>query len=77
MYRSRKKWLGFITKVILSLIAMTGIIIFGVSDISIWFSWDVFQRISNLMLWVLMSMLGYFSLLWLTGLRLRNITTSE
>jgi hypothetical protein len=56
---------------------MIGIIMFGVDHVFVWISWDVFDRILNLMLWVLVSMLSYFSVLWLTGLRLRNITTPE
>ncbi len=77
VYRSRNKWLGFIAKIILALAVMVGIIVFGVDHSSVWVSWDVFDRILNLMLWVLVSMLSYFSVLWLTGLRLRNITTPE
>ena len=77
VYRSRKKWFGFIAKIILALAVMIGIIMFGVDHVFVWISWDVFDRILNLMLWVLVSMLSYFSVLWLTGLRLRNITTPE
>jgi len=77
VYRSRNKWLGFIAKIILALAVMVGIIVFGVDHSSVWVSWDVFDRILNLMLWVLVSMLSYFSVLWLTGLRLRNIMTPE
>ena len=77
VYRSRNKWLGFIAKIILALAVMAGIIVFGVDHSFVWVSWDVFDRILNLMLWILVSMLSYFSVLWLTGLRLRNITTPE
>ena len=77
VYRSRNKWLGFIAKIILALAVMVGIIVFGVDHSFVWVSWDVFDRILNLMLWILVSMLSYFSVLWLTGLRLRNITTLE
>ena len=77
VYRPRKKWLGFIAKIIFALAVMVGIILFGVDHSFVWVSWDVFDRILNLMLWVLVSMLSYFSVLWLTGLRLRNITSPE
>ena len=77
VYRSRNKWLGFTAKIILALAVMVGIIVFGVDHSFVWVSWDVFDRILNLMLWILVSMLSYFSVLWLTGLRLRNITTPE
>ena len=77
VYRSRKKWSGFIAKIVIALAVMIGIIIFGVAHIFVWQGWDVFDRALNLMLWVLVSMLSYFSVLWLTGLRLRNITTPE
>jgi putative peptidoglycan lipid II flippase len=75
VYQLRKKWLGFILKIILAMIFMAGIIVFGIADVSTWFDWSVFRRVLNLMMWVFTSMLSYFIILWLTGLRLRNITT--
>ena len=75
VYQLRKKWLGFILKIILAMIFMAGIIAFGIADVSTWFDWSVFRRVLNLMMWVFTSMLSYFIILWLTGLRLRNITT--
>ena len=77
VYQPRKKWIGFIAKIILALVVMIGIIFIGVDHVFVWVRWEVFDRIFNLMLWVLVSMLSYFSVLWLTGLRLRNITTPE
>ena len=77
VYQPRKKWIGFIAKIILALVVMIGIIFIGVDHVFDWVRWEVFDRIFNLMLWVLVSMLSYFSVLWLTGLRLRNITTPE
>ena len=59
------------------MIFMAGIIMYGISDISIWFDWGVFARVFNLILWITVSMLGYFVFLWFTGLRLRNITAQE
>jgi len=77
VYELRKKWLEFILKIILAMIFMAGIIVYGVSDVSIWFDWSVFKRVFNLMLWITISMLSYFTFLWFTGLRLRNITSQE
>jgi len=77
VYQVRKKWLGLILKIILSMAFMAGIIVFGVSDISAWFDWSVFVRVFNLILWITISMLGYFAFLWFTGIRLRNFTTQE
>jgi len=77
VYELRKKWLEFILKIILAMIFMAGIIMYGVSDVSIWFDWSVFKRVFNLMLWITISMLSYFTFLWFTGLRLRNITSQE
>ena len=77
VYQVRKKWLGLILKIILSMAFMAGIIVFGVSDISAWFDWSVFVRVFNLILWITISMLGYFAFLWFTGIRLSNFTTQE
>jgi putative peptidoglycan lipid II flippase len=77
VYQSRKKWSYFIAKILLALAAMIGIIMFGVDHVFVWQGWGVFDRVLNLILWVLVSMLSYFSVLWLTGLRLRNITAPE
>ena len=39
-YQLRKKWRGFILKIILAMIFMAGIIVYGVPDVSIWFDWS-------------------------------------
>ena len=77
VYQPRKKWLGFFMKIILALIVMGVVIIFGGTDVSVWFDWSVFRRVSNLILWVLLSMLSYFTLLWLAGLRLSSFRSTE
>ena len=77
VYQPRKKWLGFFMKIILALLVMGIVIIFGVTDASVWFDWGVFRRTSNLILWVLLSMLSYFTLLWLVGLRLSSFRSTE
>ena len=64
-------------KIILALVAMSVVIVFGVTDASVWFDWSVFRRVSNLILWVLLSMLSYFTLLWLAGLRLSSFRSTE
>jgi len=77
VYQSRKKWSYFIAKILLALVVMIGIIMFGVDHVFVWIGWDVFDRVLNLILWVSVSMLSYFSVLWLIGLRLHNITSPE
>ena len=64
-------------KIILALVVMGIVITFGVTDASVWFDWGVFRRTSNLILWVLLSMLSYFTLLWLAGLRLSSFRSTE
>ena len=72
VYQLRKKWLGFILKIILAMIFMAGIIILGIADISAWFDWSVLERVFNLILWITISMISYFAFLWFSGLRLQN-----
>ena len=77
VYQPRKKWLGFFMKIILALIVMGVVITVGGTDVSVWFDWSVFRRVSNLILWVLLSMLSYFTLLWLVGLRLNSFRSTK
>ena len=77
VYQYRKGWSYFIAKILLALAVMIGIIMFGVDYVFVWHSWDVFDRVLNLILWVSVCMLSYFSVLWLTGLRLHNITAPK
>ena len=75
VYQLRKKWLGFILKIIFAMIFMAGIIILGITDISVWFDWSVLERVFNLILWITISILSYFAFLWFSGLRLQNFKT--
>ena len=77
VYQSRKEWSYFIAKILLALAVMIGIIMFGVDYVFVWQGWGVFDRVLNLILWVSVCMLSYFSVLWLTGLRLHNITAPK
>ena len=73
VYKARNKWLGFIFKIILSIFTMMIVIVFGVDNELTWFSWDIYQRVSNLILWIMVSIVCYFSFLWLLGLRFSSI----
>ena len=73
VYKTESRWIGFIIKIIFSLLAMIILILYGLDDKSVWFGWDVYQRISNLLIWVTASIVCYFCFLWLTGFRLSNI----
>ena len=43
VYKTESRWIGFIIKIIFSLLAMIILILYGLDDKSVWFGWDVYQ----------------------------------
>ena len=73
VYQSRDGWLLFLVKIISGIVAMGGLVLFGAGELSRWFDWSVFERVLNLVLWISAGVSVYFILLWLSGIRLRQM----
>lgn len=66
-------WSGFLARVILALgIMALGLTVF-VPGPDTWFGWGVFERAANVVSFTLVGALAYFAVLWLAGIRPRNL----
>jgi putative peptidoglycan lipid II flippase len=67
--------MNIILKSILALTAMSLVLLYAVPESQVWFEWDVYYRISLLLVFVTAGAMIYLITLWLSGLRLRHITS--
>jgi putative peptidoglycan lipid II flippase len=72
VYRPGAGWSRIWLRTALAAGAMGGLLVWGVGDIADWLAWSSWQRIGVLAFWIGAAMLLYFSLLYLTGVRLRH-----
>lgn len=66
----RPGWPMFLLRLLLANGALAALLLFAVQPIEVWFAWSAVERVSHLMLWIGIAVVGYFSVLWLSGLRL-------
>jgi len=62
-------------KSFLAIIAMSIVLIYAVPEIGLWYEWGASHRILSLMTWISVGAMVYFLTLWLSGIRLRHITS--
>ncbi len=67
-------WSVYITRITLALAAMALGLVYLTPDNILWFGWNMYERAFNVSLYVLAGVMIYFSILWLAGTRLRNMT---
>ena len=69
-------WLVFTLRVVFASSIMSALIFLMVPTVSLWIEWDLFTRVIQLGLWIGAGGMSYFAALWLTGLRLTDMTLS-
>ena len=69
-------WLVFTLRIVFASSIMSALIVFMVPTVSLWIEWDLFTRVIQLGLWIGAGGMSYFAALWLTGLRLADMTLS-
>ena len=67
-------WLFYLTKLTVGASAMTMCLLYYVPDQVIWLGWHVYERVLHACLWVMVGVIIYFSVLWLTGLRFHEMS---
>ena len=67
-------WPGFLAAITLALAVMALGLVFFVPDQLSWFQWDMYERAVNVVLCTFAGALAYFAVLWLAGIRLKNMT---
>jgi len=67
-------WRKFFTQIVLAALAMSLLLFFLVPEVKHWLTWDVYQRVYQLAIWIFLGAVTYISVLWLCGLRVRDMT---
>ncbi|MFT5425495.1 MAG: putative peptidoglycan lipid II flippase [Gammaproteobacteria bacterium] len=73
-YLPENDWLVFIGRIIFASLVMSALLFYMPPAISLWIGWDVFTRVIQLAIWIVAGGASYFAALWLSGLRLKNMT---
>ena len=76
-YSPENDWLVFIGRIIFASLVMSALLFYMSPAISLWIEWDVFTRVMQLMIWIAAGGASYFAVLWLSGLRLKNMTLNS
>lgn len=74
IYKYESGWGRFLFQVTIASVAMCLLLFFLVPAVQQWFTLEAYYRVGMLMLWIVIGALTYFSVLWMTGLRLRHMT---
>ncbi|MCZ6665419.1 MAG: murein biosynthesis integral membrane protein MurJ [Gammaproteobacteria bacterium] len=73
VYRSNTAWRPYFIRVGLAGIAMALVLCLSVEPVSVWSAWDVWTRAGQLSLWIAVGAGTYFAVLWICGLRPRDM----
>ncbi|MCG8379391.1 MAG: polysaccharide biosynthesis C-terminal domain-containing protein, partial [Proteobacteria bacterium] len=74
VYILKSGWMSFLFKIMAGITLMGLLVFIGAGESVVWYQWSVFQRVSNLCLWVFAGMAVYFIVLMILGLRLKEMT---
>ncbi|ARO88575.1 lipid II flippase MurJ [Nitrosospira lacus] len=77
IYQPQPGWAIFMTKVLVALTAMGGILWFASGSDASWLLISALERATRLAWVVIAGALSYFAMLWLLGFRLRNFTRRD
>lgn len=72
IYRPQPGWLGFMGKLALAVLAMTGVLYFAMGESQTWLVYAVGSKLIHLGVLVLLGAATYFSVLWLLGIRIQD-----
>ena len=67
--------LKIMSRVCIAVVFMSLFLVFLPPDNTIWFEWDVYTRVMQLAIWILAGASIYVFSLYLSGLRLKDVTT--
>ena len=73
VYRSNIRWSRFITKLFIANIGLLILLLFLTPSDTVWGSWEIHQRFSNLLGIIIITALMYFSILALMGIKMRSL----
>ena len=70
-------WLLLFIRVFVASVAMAGLLVWGVGDLSNWLQWGLWERIGQLLLWVVIGKAVYFGVLLVTGVKLKELMVGK
>ena len=73
IYRSNTKWSWFIAKLFVANIGLLVLLLFLTPSNTVWGNWDMYQRFSNLLGIICMTVLMYFGILTLMGIKTKSL----
>ncbi len=74
VYQASAGWSLFLLKVVTGIALMGALVAFGAGDITAWFDWSLMQRLINLSIWIVAGIVSYFVVMFVCGIRLRDMT---
>ena len=72
-HKANKGWIGYLIKLGMGLVMMVVIFLLWVPEVAAWYDWNVYHRVIQLTVWIVAGALSYFAVLWLSGLRFREM----
>jgi len=73
-YRPQGTWWPFLARIAIANVIMAFVIIGLAGNYQQWFSWQVSQRVLHLLFVIVVSVVVYFAVLWLSGLRPKHFS---
>ncbi len=73
-YLPETAWLVFFIRIIFASLVMSLLLIFMSPDLTVWIDWDLSTRVLQLGLWITVGVMSYIAAIYLSGLRLHNMT---
>ena len=73
VYQPCAGWLKLMLQVLLANGVMAVVLWWGAGDLQTWFAWGGWQRAGQLLLWVAVGAIAYFSVLLISGVKFRQL----
>jgi putative peptidoglycan lipid II flippase len=77
VYQIQKGWGLFLCRVIMACLLMSAALLYLVPPVEIWLHWNILNRAGYLGQWIVLGMVIYTGVLWLSGLRFRHMTLAS
>ncbi len=74
VYIAQRGWGYFSFRVLSACVLMSLLLFILVPGVETWLQWDITHRVSQLAFWIVLAIIVYFAVLWVSGLRLRHMT---
>ena len=77
VYRPARGWARFLRQVASANLAMAGLLLWGVAGLEIWLERSAAERALHLVAWIVAGAVVYGAVLWLAGIRPRDLKVTE